>query len=175
MAINVLGSYSPEDVTIVISNDFFSHIVSGYTDGTFVSVARNIPHASPYVGADATHARTVRRVTSADITFTLHQSSESNDVLSQLLVRDEQYRDNSQIFNLTIKDNSGRTTYFGNQAYIMTVPDSDFGVEITDRPWVIHATYLDTHLGGNAQLTPDANSTLEDLEYDADDRWKPTV
>ena len=171
----VLGSYSPEEVTIVISNSQFSHILSGFTDGTFVSVARTIPHATPYVGADASHARVIRKVKSADITVTLHQASESNDVLTQLLAKDEQYADNTWLFNITIKDNSGRTMYSASKAYIGTVPDSDFGTDITDRPWVIHAINMETHIGGNSELTGDGYATLQELGYEADNRWKPAV
>lgn len=171
----VLGSYSPEEVTIVISNAQFSHIIGGYTDGTFVSVSRTIPHATPYVGADASHARVIRKVKSADITITLNQASESNDVLSQLLQKDEQFADNTWLFNIIIKDNSGRTMYSASKSYIGTVPDSDFGVEITDRPWVIHAINMETHLGGNSELTADGFNTLQELDYDVIDRWKPTV
>jgi len=170
-----LGSYSPEDVTVVISNNDFSHILGGFTDGVFLNVTRLIPHATLYTGADASHARVVRRVTSADVTFTLHQSSESNDILSALLRRDEEYRDNSQLFNILIKDNSGRTMYSASKAFIGTNPDADFGVEISDRAWVIHTTNMETHIGGNSEITPDGMSALEDIGYIPDSRWNPQV
>jgi hypothetical protein len=35
---NILGTYSPESVVITIGNDKFSHVLSGYADGTFISI-----------------------------------------------------------------------------------------------------------------------------------------
>lgn len=169
----ILGSYSPEEVTIVLSNQFFSHIISGTADGSFVNVSRVIPHAQLYTGADASHARVVRGVKSADITITLHQASESNDVLSELLKRDEEARDNTWLFTLLIKDNSGRSIYSATQAFIGTVPDSDFNIDISERAWVIHAVNMETHIGGNANFTPDTAATLEGLGYEPDERWNP--
>jgi hypothetical protein len=172
----VMGTYSPEDVIVVISkSDGFNHVVGGYTEGTFIDISRLVAHATMTTGADGSHARVVRRVKSADITITLHQSSESNDVFSALLALDEQTRDNTNLFSILIKDQTGRSMYSAAQAFIGTVPSSTFGVEMSDRAWVIHTTNMETHIGGNAVLTADADTTLQELGYVPDPRWAPTV
>lgn len=173
MAKEILATYSPEDVIVVLSNDKFSHIVSGYTEGSFLSITRLIPHAELYNGADAQNARVVRAVKNCDITVTLMQTSETNDVFSQLLVLDEASRDGSDCFALTIKDNTGRTVMSSPQVFIGTVPDAEFGIEISDRAWVLRAIHLDQHYGGNGKLSPDTFGDLTDLGYDVNPRWQP--
>ena len=174
IAKEVLGSYSPEDVVVILHNSKFSHQISGYTEGSFLEITRVVPHATPYNGADGTNARVVRAVKNADITLTLHQSGESNDVLSALLVADEASRNGDDIFAITIKDTSGRSIYSSAQAYIGTTPDAGFAQEIADRAWTIHAINLSQHLGGNARLTPDAAGALSDLGHTVEDRWQVT-
>ena len=168
----VLGTYSPEDVAIILSNDRFTHQVSGYADGTFVEATRVIPHATLYTGADGTNARTVRAVRNLDITITLHSSAESNDVLSALLRWDEDTRNGEALFNITIKDTIGRTILFSPQAFIGTNPDISFDTAINERDWVIHAVGSDTHEGGNARISPDAFGALEELGYQPEDKWR---
>lgn len=169
----ILASYSPEDVVVVLSNDKFSHFISGYTEGTFLSVTRTVPHATLQNGADGSNARVVRGVKNCDVTLTLMATSESNDVLSQLLSLDEGSRDGSDAFTLTIKDNTGRTVMSSPQAFIGTNPDIDFGIEVTDRAWVLHAIHLTIHSGGNGRFSPEAFESATNLGYISEQRWQP--
>jgi hypothetical protein len=171
----ILASYSPESVVVVISNSKMQHTISGFTDGTFLELTRVVPHATLYTGADATNARVTRRVRNFDITLTLHQASESNDVLSQLLLLDEESRNLDDIFAITIKDTSGRTVASSPSAFIGTPPDQSFGVEISDRAWVLHAVGMDIFIGGNGKFTADTFSTLTDLGVTIDPYWNPNT
>src|SRR5690625_7190936 len=94
----ILASYSPEDVAVLISNDMFSHTNSGTIEDIFLTISRVEPHAVLYTGADASNARVVRRIKNCDVSIILMQTSESNDVLSQLLIRDENSRDGRDTF-----------------------------------------------------------------------------
>lgn len=169
---NILASYSPEDVVVILSNDKFSHVCSGFTEGTFLSLSRNVPHATLTNGADASNCRVIRDVKNYDITMTLMQSSETNDVFNQLIMLDSRSRDGSDTFALTIKDNTGRTVLSSPAAFIGTQPDQDFGVEVSDRAWVIHAIWLDGHIGGNGRFSPEGEADVTSLEYTVEDRWK---
>ena len=172
----ILASYSPESVVIVLSNENFQHTISGYTDGTFLNIARVIPHATLYTGADGTNVRVTRSVTNVDITLTLHQGAESNDVLSALLRNDEESRNLDWLFSITIKDTSGRTVVSAPNAFIGTVPDIGFGTEQSDREWVLHAVGASVNIGGNGKLTADTYSTLvDDLDVEVDDYWRTSV
>ena len=174
MANNILATYSPESVVVTISNVKFSHTVSGYADGTFLGVTRVVPHATLYTGADATNARVVRRVRNYDITLTLHQASESNDVLTQLLHLDEESRSGEDVFAITIKDTSGRTMYSSNYAFIGTDPDGSFGTELSESAWVIHAVGVESFVGGNGRFTEASYDTMGDLGYTPDAYWSPS-
>lgn len=167
----ILATYSPESVHVVISNSKFSHVMSGYADGTFLNITRTIPHATLYTGADASNVRLVRNVKNCDVTLTLHQGSETNDVLSQLLALDEESRNGDDIFAITIKDMSGRTVASSNSAFIGTTPDVGFGTDVGTRDWILHAINLDIVVGGNGKLTAATFDSLVDLGVTPDAYW----
>lgn len=175
MAGDVLASYSPEDVTIVISvpEAGISHTVNGYVDGTFVTISRLVLGSEPYSGADVSNARVVRSNKNATITLSLAQYSESNDILSQLLQNDSQTRDSTWLFSVLIKDNTGRSMYFSRQCYIGGHPDSTFSTTLDTRDWNIHCIKLEQNIGGNAQLSPSTYQELVDLGAEIEERWVP--
>lgn len=173
MANEVLASYSPEDVNIVISKGTFSHVVSGYVDGSFLSITRLVAASEPYSGADVSNARVVRANKNSSVTITLHQASESHDIFGQLLKNDEASRDSTWLFSMTIKDNSGRSLYHSRQCYIGSNPDSTFSTGIEGRDWVIHCVKLEQTAGGNGELSPDTAAALVDLGGSYAERWSP--
>lgn len=171
----ILATYSPKDINILITGtvDDISHSISGYIDGSFVNISRVVPYSEMYNGADSSNMRVIRDIKNHEITLTLHQGSESNDVLSQLFNMDRQNRRNDYVFNVSITDSGGRTVAFAQNAFIGTPPDIDFGTEVAERAWVIQATCMDMHIGGNARLSMDANDTLTVLDYEVADQWLP--
>jgi len=173
MANDLLASYSPEDVNVIIAGGGISHSVSGYVDGTFLSITRLVAASDPYSGADVSNARVVRANKNATVTLTLGQYSESNDILGQLLRNDETTRDSTNLFSMTIKDNSGRSLYFSRQCYIGQNPDSTFSTGIEGRDWAIHCVKLEQVQGGNAEFTPATASDYAALGGTVDARWAP--
>lgn len=168
-----LGNYSPEDVTMVISNDIFgTHTISGMADGTFISYERSVDRATLYTGSDLTAARVLRRNKSGTVTLTLHQSAESNDVLSQIALRDEEAHDNSYLFSVTIKDLSGRSVFFAPEAFIGNDPTTSYSTDLETREWTITVTSVERHTGGNAKINPENQATLSTLGYTVQDQWK---
>lgn len=171
MAGDILASYSPEDVVIVITTNGFSHTINGYADGGFVSISRLVLGSEPYSGADVTNARVVRANKNATITMSLAQTSESNDILSQLLKNDSISRDSTWLFSVLVKDNTGRSQYFSRQCYIGGHPDSSFSTAIDSRDWLIHCVKLEQNVGGNGQLTPSTIDELTSIGGEVEDRW----
>lgn len=171
MAGEILASYSPEDVVIVLSTNGFSHTVNGYADGSFVSITRLLLGSEPYSSSDNSNARVVRANKNASITLSLAQTSESNDILSQLLKNDSITRDSTWLFSVLIKDNTGRSEYFSRQCYIGGHPDSNFSTAIDNRDWMIHCTKLEQNIGGNGQLTPSTIDELRSIGGEVEERW----
>lgn len=168
----VLKTYSPEDVIVVISGDNFQHTISGYVEGSFLELSRVVPHATLYTGADATHSRVVRAVRNFEITLTLAQTSNSNDVLSAILVRDEELRSNEGLFSITIKDASGRTVASSAQAFIGTTPDLSFSDSIEGRAWGLNAVDMTVIEGGNGKVMQSTVQTLQNLGVEIDEYWR---
>lgn len=167
-----LGNYSPEDVVVIISNNRFSHTISGFADGTFISYERGVDRATLYVGADLSAGRTLRRNKSGTITLTLAQYSESNDVLSELARLDEEAHNNDWLFSVTIKDMLGRSVFYAPQAFLGNDPMIDYSTEMGTRDWTITVVNAQRHIGGSSLLAPDNVTTLEDFGYVVEDRWK---
>ena len=169
----ILATYSPEDVVVVLSNGQFSHVITGYADGTFVNITREVPASTLYVGSDVSNARVVRANKASTVTLSLHQASSSNDVLSQLLANDEETRDNTWLFSLTIKDNTGRSLYFSRQAFISAEPDRMYSTGIENRDWGIQCVSLGGVTGGNGSYDPATADSVTQLGGTIDPRWAP--
>lgn len=170
----ILGTYSPEEVTILITVADQTHIVSGLATGTFVNVTRTTPASSLVVGSDLSAFRVKRRNKASDIAITLHQASISNRVFQQMQIADEEDATDTYVFSIVIKDNSGQSLYFARQAFIGTQADSGFSDSETgeNREWMIHAVNLQTLVGGNTKMDESAVSVVEALGGSIEDRWK---
>ncbi len=167
----ILGSYSPENVSVVITHPQVNHVVGGFVEGTFVSISKANPHATLYTGADLSNARVIRRNKGGTITVHLHQASESNDVLSYLLQKDEENADGTWLFGMTIKDELGRSVFYSPVCFINSPPEASFGVDIGDRTWVIQAVSIDQIQGGNGKFSPDTAATLTELGAAPEAKW----
>ena len=172
MASTYTATFSPQDVTIVISQGAFSHIVSGFSEDSIVSVERNSDTFSLYTGADDTNSRIYQPNTTAMVTLPLQQTSNSNDILSQLYLNDAASRDSSGIFSLTVKDNSGRSIFFAEEAFIAVVPNASFGNTMQLREWQLQAVRLNAVFGGNAKFSPEDATSFEQLGGTVEDKWR---
>lgn len=168
-----LATFAPNDVSIILSQESSGivHILSGFSEDSIISIERNSETFELYTGADDTNTRIYKANTSATMTVPLQQTSNSNDILTQLYINDKNTRDSSGLFSLTVKDNSGRSTFFAEEAYIAVVPNAEFGNSMQLREWQIHAVRLDTYIGGNSKLSAEDQSTLEALGAVVDPKW----
>lgn len=157
MASTNLATFSPQDVTVTIiqASTGVNHTVSGFAEDSFLMVERNSDTFEMYTGADETYTRIYKPNTSAKITVTLQQTSNSNDILSLLYLNDKASRNSSGLFSIMVRDNSGRSSFFAAEAYIGVVPNSEFGSTMKTREWVIHAVRMEQYLGGNSKVAPD--------------------
>lgn len=168
-----LATFAPNDVTVIITQESTgtAHIVSGFSEDSIVTIERVAETFTMYTGADNTSTRIYNANKSANITIALQQTSLSNDILSQLYLNDAASRNSSGLFSIHIKDLSGRSDYFSDDAFIGVVPNSSFANSMQTREWVIRAHNLDTYVGGNSVFTPEDQATLVGLGGTVDARW----
>jgi len=166
MATTRLSTYAPQQVTVVITQDTtgLSHILGGYSEDGIVSVDRNVEAYTLYTGADDSNTRVKNSNSSGTITINLQQSSASNDILHGLFLE-------GGIFTITVKDASGRSNYFSDEAYVGDVPGGAFSNSLNTRDWVIHAPKMSEIIGGNSRLSPEDAAALEQLGVNIEDRW----
>ncbi len=123
--------------------------LSGFADGTFVSIEQNEDSFSLQVGTDGDACRSKSNNQSARVTVTLQQSSASNDVLSALFNTDILSPSGDGIFPLMVKDNTGRSILAAEKAWIVKPPTSTFAREAENREWVFETDAMIHNVGGN--------------------------
>lgn len=166
-----LATYAPNEVSVVITQASTGvvHLVAGYSEDSIVSVERNSETFSMYKGADDSATRIYNADTGLMITLSLQQTAESNDILTALYKNDKQSRD--ALFSILVKDNSGRSYFFAEEAYIAVLPNAQYSNSMQIREWVIHAPNSEMTIGGNARLSPSTQAALEALGVNIDPSW----
>lgn len=170
---NFIGNYAPDEFTIVLSKGDFVHRITGFADGSFVTMNRLVPTSEPYIGVgDNPNARTKRRVTAMDVAITLHQASPSNTVLQQLQLADANTPGNEWVFSCTMSDLSGQTIASSPNAIIQAPPAADFASTMGTREWHIYMFGSDLFIGGNMPLSDADVAAVEAVGGSVDARWR---
>ncbi len=124
--------------------------VSGYADGSFVSVENNEDAYTLLVGTDGEATRSRTNNNSSRITLTLQQGSLSNALLSGLHEIDKNSISGAGCFPVLIKDLQGTSMYAAEKAWIVKRPTAEFGREAGSREWIIETDNLALAIdGGN--------------------------
>ena len=136
-------TYDPSQVVLSVGGA----TISGFTDSTFITVARDEDAYTKVVGADGQVSRAKNANKSGSVTITLKQSSASNDILSALAAADE--AGNAGLVPILIKDILGTTYVSSTAAWIKKLPDMAMAKEVSDREWVLDCDALTIFVGGN--------------------------
>lgn len=136
-------TYDPKLVSVIVGGK----IMSGYADGTFVLVERNEAAFALKVGVDGEGTRAKSNNRSGKITITLMNSSKSNDDLSTFAAADE--LSNSGAVPVMVKDNSGRSLYACETAWIQKYANGEYAKEANGRTWVLETDALNMFVAGN--------------------------
>lgn len=174
MATQRAATYAPGNLTIVITHEAtgIAHVMSGFSEDSIVQIERVAETFTMYTGADNFSTRVFNSNNSARMTFSLQQTSATNDVLTGLYEYDKAHLNSDGMFSIHVKDNSGRSDYFSDDAYVGVVPNSNFSNSMQTRDWVIHAHNMEQVIGGNAKLPPEVQATLTGLGVPVvDTRW----
>jgi hypothetical protein len=140
-------TYDPKQVLVLIGGA----PMSGFADGSFVSVERTADTFSKVSGADGIVSRAKTNDRSGSLVLTLAQTSPMNDVLSGFAVADE--LTNLGVIPVLIKDNSGRSVLVSAFGWVRKPAKADFGKEISNREWTLDLADLDMFDGGNADVS----------------------
>jgi len=125
-----IKTYSPGDVALSIGGN----LMTGFADGTFVTVEREVDAMTKVVGADGEVSRTQSANYSGQLTLTLKQTSDSNRILGAYLMDDE--TDGSGVFDVLLKDNLDNKV-FSSEGWIRKGPNEEFSSELTNREWIV--------------------------------------
>jgi hypothetical protein len=132
MANPLVGNFDPKKVIVI----FGGVPLSGYADGTFVNIEPNTSEGfKKVVGADGEVARFQSSDNTHKVTFTLLQSSLSNQYLSG--IRNTDKLTGKAKLPLSVTDNNGGSIGFWPEAWIQGDPPWGFGTENQDRVWVL--------------------------------------
>lgn len=147
-------NYVPESVVFLVAG-FIP--ITGFVDGTFIDISKDLVPFSARRTADGTVSRLYNNDQTYTITLTLHNGSSSNDALTKLWQLDEITQRGK--FPILIKDNSGTDLFFSTSSWIEQVPTLTKSNAVDSRVWVIRSSQAFINIGGNM----DPSSIVNDL------------
>jgi hypothetical protein len=139
----MFDTYDPAQINF----SFNGFLISGFMDGTFITIERKEDSWTPHIGADGEYARARNRNQSGTIKFTVMQTSSSNDFLSTQMALDEVTGLGTGVAML--RDGLGRTVVMGADAYLLKPAQVQYGKEIAGREWTLEVPKLEVFIGGN--------------------------
>jgi hypothetical protein len=138
----MLANYNPRDVIIT----FGPWIITGYAEGSFVTVERQEDTWSLKVGADGDSTRVKNNNRSGHVKLTLTQVSPANDYLAASAVADE--LNGSGVQPVLVKDRNGTTLCAAGKCWVKKPASVQFGKDASDREWTLETNDLVIFPGG---------------------------
>lgn len=137
-----MKTYDPAEIHMELNNV----PITGYADGTFVTVTPSSALYTKKVGAGGEAGRARMRDESATVKFSLLATDPCNDLLSALVIKDK--RDNSGGGTFQLADALGTTLITAPDAYVSKLPEVTFEKEIGVREWEVELLRADWFIGG---------------------------
>lgn len=129
-----IATYDPKQVLVT----FNGQPLSGYADGTMVSIETAEDLYALTVGADGKATRVRSQNLSGSITITLMQTSLSNDLLFAAFQADQQ-TPAAGVSEFQLKDANGRDLVHAANAWVKKLPTLEYGKEQSNREWVLES------------------------------------
>ena len=136
-------TYNPKKVAIIAGG--FG--ISGFAEGEFITISMDEDQWELKVGTDGEGTRAKSNNYAATVKLMLMQSSDSNAIL-QAFWNSDRLSDGG-LFPLLVKDNSGKSLYAADQAWIQKQPEAKFAKGVESREWTIRTDNLTPFEGGN--------------------------
>lgn len=136
-------TYDPKSVKVT----FGATIMTGFADGSVVSIEPGGPAFEMAQGADGTIDRTNKNMNHYIITVALKQTSITNAALSAIHIADK--LSNTGKLPFTVDDISGTSEFFAPIAWIEGDPTVDYADTSGSREWKFQTGPAVNAIGGN--------------------------
>jgi len=143
MADQNVRTFDPKQVIIT----FGPVIITGFAEGTFITIVQSGPSFEKVKGADGSINRINKNANDHTATMTLQETSISNDALSTIHIADK--LSNTGKHPLTVTDLSGTSKFFAPQAWITQPPDAEKADVLSTREWAFDTGIAAHFIGGN--------------------------
>lgn len=141
-----LRIYDPKDVIIVFGPAGF---LSGFADGSFITIEKKEDAFTALVGVDGEVARAKSNNQGATITVSLMQDSASNEILSSVHIADLEA--GAGVFPMLVLDTvNGTSLYEATKAWITRFPTAEYDKTAIERDWIFETDRLISFEGKNS-------------------------
>ena len=138
-----MDNYDPKQVVLT----FKGVLITGFLEGTFITVERNEDSFEKTVGADGNVTRVRKNDRSGTITVVLQAESPSNDVLSASMLLDEQ--SGLGYGPVQVKNINSTDLHTAAEAWVRKPASAEYSDGASGREWVLECANL-TMLVGSA-------------------------
>jgi len=138
-------TYDPKEYNIV----YGGRTLSGYEDGTFITIARDNDMWTKKTGADGKGIRSKSNDRSGRVEIVLLQGSSDNEFLSEIASADE--LNNGGVRTFVMSSQSDTDKFAAETMWVKKVPDSPFAKEAGSRTWILETDDLSVFVGKNKQ------------------------
>lgn len=107
----------------------------GIVDGSFFTVSRNERNSSLNKGGDGGSTMVIGNDRSGNFGLTLRAGSDTNDELSDVVIKDESSDGTKRVGVLEIRDFSGRSHFIDEESYLDGPPDMEASNEEGENSW----------------------------------------
>lgn len=142
-------TYNGAEVSVYIAGIL---IRGGLADGEFLRIEQEADDWLDVVGTDGEVTRSKSNDRRATATLILMQSSDGNDLLSQLSNLDQTTPGGAGVGSFQVRDQNGRARYNAAACWISKAPNVSFGREVGSREWTIRIAKLERVDGGNIAI-----------------------
>lgn len=154
-----VNTFDPRKVVLAI-NDY---PLKDFASGTFIEIIQSNPYFQVVSGIRGKNTRKRMRDRSGVLTIRIMQTSKDNEVLSQIVAKDD--INQTGRLTITLRDGGGQTAIQLCDAFIEGPPNMSFSSEQTQpREWKIHYQYISQYfVGGNQTPLLDLLSNIKGL------------
>lgn len=137
-----VDTHDPKDIIFTVNGK----IISDFPKGTFLTVERDEDSFSFQPNVDGGGTRSMNHNRAGKFIFTLARNSDSNQILSTLMLIDEQT--GAGTFSVLVKDNRGSSLHAAETAWVVKPAKAEYADEATGREWTLQTDDLITNIGG---------------------------